>query len=729
MSRYIRNYEILRELGSGQFGQVFVGVGEVPGRGLSAGKRRMVAIKQLHRADPHHRELLVREFELLDEVKHRGIVRVFEFLKDENAVVMEHVHGVTLRQLLDECLRAREQVFTEAAIEMVCELADALYQAWTTPSDNGEALQLVHRDLKPENIMVTPRGEVKILDFGLARVDNGEYAPETNDRIKGTPVYMSPEQASGQLVDHRSDLFSLGLIAYELFMNKPAYTVSANSRDPMGEIFDAIERGALHQQVQELEVKLPGVGPIIARLLQANPNTRYQTGQDLLVDLRRQLYRDRGSYLGEFCEFFFGSIYDLPAAPDPDAPPGASGARTSRSSRSGGASSSGSKKRMTMEERLRASMARDAQARRAAEKPSTWRGQQRQEAAAPQGPPATQGHPAPRKRPPAPPRPTPRQAPPRAATTSGAGVGNRSPQDAGMLEFVDLDEGFGDALGADEGSATAFFAIPQLKEAARPAPSAAPVAPSPVVAAPAAAPRPMAPVGGPVAAGPVAVGSPIAQGPVAEYKAGGPVSPQGPAGGAPVPPPANDSGRTESKRVAFIILGMFALLGVATFFAVWGSWNKDSDSGRGDPIVAGSDQKPITGTTSKPVVAEVERSSDTGGDAPAAKPVSKSGSKSKGGQRTGTTTSTGGSTTTKPKTPSGSLSIKVTGPPTKVNLDCSDGTRDRRSISGGKANFSNVPSSGCKLTFSGHGAKAVFNNVGGGRAVSCSIDGGTANCR
>lgn len=715
MSRYIRNYEILRELGSGQFGQVFIGVGEVPGRGLSAGKRRMVAIKRLRRADPHHRELLEREFELLDEVKHRGIVRVFEFLKDENAVVMEHVHGVTLRQLLDECLRSREQVFTEAAIEMICELADALYQAWTTPSDNGEALQLVHRDLKPENIMVTPRGEVKILDFGLARVDNGEYAPEKNDRIKGTPVYMSPEQASGQLVDHRSDLFSLGLIAYELFMNKPAYTVSANSRDPLGEIFDAIERGALHQQVQELEAKLPGVGPIIARLLQANPNTRYQTGQDLLVDLRRQLYRDRGSYLGEFCEFFFGSLYELPAAPDPDAPPGALGASTSRSSRSGGASSSGSKKRMTIEERLRASMARDAQARVAAEKPSTWRDPQRAE------PLNTQGRPAPL-------RPTPRQAPPSAATTSGAGVGNRSPQDDGMLEFVDLDKGFGDAIGAEEGSATAFFAIPQLKEASRPS-APPPVAPSPVVSAqPHAGGPTMAPVGGPVAVGPAVIGSPIAQGPVAEYKAGGPGSSQGPAGGAPLPPPANDSGRTESKRVAVIILGMFALLGVATFLAVWGSsmLGKD-DAGRGAPIVAGGDKQSTSSELDPNAVADaVDENGDTGSSEPPTKPPTKSPTKASKGTNT-SRQSGGGSRQSTPRVASGTLNLKVTGPPTKVELQCG-GQRERRTISGGRASFNNVASSGCKITFSGHGAKAVFNGVSGGRSLSCSIDGGTVNC-
>ena len=726
MSRYIRNYEIVRELGAGHFGQVFVGVGEVPGRGLNAGRRRMVAIKQLKHQDPHHRELLVREFELLDEVKHRGIVRVFEFLADENAVVMEYVHGITLRKLLDECLRAREQVFTEAAIEMVCELADALYQAYTTPGDNGEHLQLVHRDLKPENIMVTPRGEVKILDFGLARVDNSEYAPESNDRIKGTPVYMSPEQASGQLVDHRSDLFSLGLIAYELFMNKPAYTVSRYSRDPMGEIFDAIERGALHAQIQELEVKLPGVGPIIARLLQANPHSRYQTGQDLLVDLRRQLYRDRGSYLGEFCEFFFGSIHDLPPAPDPDAP-FRSGSRA-RSSQSRSATSSGSGRRMTMEERLRASMAREAQAKRAAEKPSTWRGGGRE---APRSAPRV---------PPAPPSEPPRPAPPAARTsgsgaalrTSGSGgppLSGRKPTDPGMLSFVDEDDGFGAEIGGEEGSATAFFAIPQLKEAARPAaPTATPVTPvaapsappvAPVAAPMGGSPPPMAPAPG--GAAPIAQG-PVAQGPVAEYKAGSPV---GPGGGAPVPPPATDSGRTESKRVAFIILGMFMLLGVATFLAIWGSTILGRDDGRGEPIVAERGD-PINSTSTQSTKEPDPPAAEDTGAPTQERPVRQTPRQPR--NPTPRTTTSTGTASAAPKTPSGSLKVKVSGGPTYVSLNCSDGTRGRANISGGVASFQGVPGSGCELSFGGHGAKAVYRNVGGGRTLSCSVDGGTANC-
>lgn len=365
MARYIRNYEVIRELGAGNFGTVYAAVGEVPGRGLSAGKRRLVAIKKLKDgASEQSRDLLRQEFALLDQVKHRGIVRVFEYIPEENAVVLEYVHGVTVRKLLEECARAREQVFTEAAVEILCELADALYQAYTTPGDNGEALHLVHRDLKPDNIMITPQGEVKILDFGLARVGNKEWRREETDRIKGTPIYMAPEQARGQDVDHRSDLFSLGLIAYELFMNRPAYVLPKNSIDPLGDIYDAIERGVLQDECKELESKLPGIGPILTRLLSASPKARYQTGQDLLVDLRRQLYRDRGSYLKEFAEFFYGSIFDLADPPNPDdvgkgAAPGGGG---------------GGGKRMSMEERLKASMAREAQGRKAASQPSTWKG-------------------------------------------------------------------------------------------------------------------------------------------------------------------------------------------------------------------------------------------------------------------------------------------------------------------------------------------------------------------
>lgn len=726
MARTIRNYEILHELGSGHFGTVYVAVGEVPGRGLSAGKRRLVALKKLKNADEQQREDLVTEFALLDEVKHRGIVRVFEYLQDEDAVVMEYVHGVTLRTVLDECARSREQVFSEAAIEMVCELADALYQAWTSPGDNGEPLHLVHRDLKPENIMMTRQGEVKILDFGLARVDNDEYEREKGDRIKGTPVYMAPEQARGDAVDHRSDLFSLGLIAYELFMGKPAYRLSENAYDPLAEIFDAIETGALNEQIQELETKVPGAGPIIARLLQTRPEARYRNGQDLLVDLRRQLYRDRGSYLQEFAEFFYGSIHDLPE------PPSLDGA-VARSPYSSG---NASRKRMSMEERLRASMARDAKSRREDEKPSTWRKKKAPDPA----PARSSGNRAARS---SGGRPG-RKEPPRPKIKQ---VGQRRPDETGMLEMVSLDDdGFGGEVGEGDASATAFFAIPAPKEG-RPAPSSPP--PTPMGGGPIGGPIAGGPVaGGPIASGPTpgqpiasgptpgAISGPVAgqpaQGPVASYGAGKAATPFQVGGGQPTqPPPAEAGQRTQSNRVFAVLLAMFALVGVAVFTAVWfRPWESGPEVPDDDGVVQVDDDKGGK-KSSKDRSERVADSDDALEDDPTPKKKS-TGRKSTGGTKKSTgsgSTSSGGAAAAAPKISAGTLLVSVTGTSaTSMEVVC-PGYRKRTAMSGGSGKLTDVPAASCALFFKGGGAPVKFEPVSGGRSYSCTVTGVTAVCK
>ncbi|MBW1878090.1 MAG: serine/threonine protein kinase [Deltaproteobacteria bacterium] len=214
---YIGHYQVHEELGAGHFGTVYLAEGEVPGRGPSGPRRRQVAIKVLRDpGDPDAMETLVQEFDLLDQVKHRTICKVYEFLEREAAVVMEVVQGVTLRKVIEECARSGFPVMTEAAVEVGIEVADCLYQAWATPNRRGEPLNIVHRDLKPANVMLTPEGEVKVLDFGLARV----AAEGSDDAVMGTPLYMAPEQALGHNVDHRTDLFALGLILFELLMGR-----------------------------------------------------------------------------------------------------------------------------------------------------------------------------------------------------------------------------------------------------------------------------------------------------------------------------------------------------------------------------------------------------------------------------------------------------------------------------------------------------------------------------
>jgi len=701
LARFIRNYEVINKLGGGKFGEVFLSVGETPGRGLSGGKRRVVAVKKLRdKSNPEAAKLLMQEFSLLDQVKHRGIVRVFEYIEEEHAVVMEAVDGVNLRTVLEECDKAHEQVFTEAVIEIACEIADALYQAYTTPGDNGEPLRLVHRDLKPENIMLTPQGEVKILDFGLARVDNEEFTREDPNRLRGTPLYMAPEQARCEAVDHRTDLFALGLITYELLMNRAAYRVPEDSSDPVAEVYDAIERAALHDCVAELETKIPGMGPIIARCLQARPQSRYQNGQELLVDLRRQLYRDRGAYLEEFCEFFFGSIYEhepLPKVETVQSAPSAGGGQRRR--------------RMSIEERLKQSMERDSNAAR-----STPR--------APTPPPAAPSRPTPsragggqRARPftparPAPARPTPGPTAPSSSRKSAPKmVGARSPDETGMLEMVPLSEQGGGDDGGDDPSATAFFAIPAPKaEASKPAPPpppSAPAAPPMGIAGPGAPPRAAGIQGPSPGAPPAAIQGPTVGG----------------AGGTPFhaaqPPPAapRQQKRVASYRVYAIILAVFVLGCSAVVLAVW------LGGGEGDtPTPTPTPTHTTTVADADPEPARAKRE-DTAPPEPDPPPT-----------RTRSTSTRSTSTAAAaPKAPSGpaALVVKMTDQThlTAVEVNCPSGFRDRVGITtGGSASVPDVPQENCSLHFKG-GVPARFSPVRGGQSLSCAIMGSTAVCK
>ena len=222
VSHSIRDFLLIEELGSGRYGTVWRAQGDLPARPGEPARRRQVAIKVL-RPDTPPRAIaaLEQEWRLLSQVKHRAIVRVFAWWPEERAIVMEYVRGVPLRTILDRCREKKEQIYTEAAIDVACELADALYQAYTSPGDNGEPLRVVHRDLKPENVLITPTGDVRILDFGLAMARNADFTPERDGLVRGTPLYMAPEQIRGEAVDHHTDLFAIGLVLFELLAGRP----------------------------------------------------------------------------------------------------------------------------------------------------------------------------------------------------------------------------------------------------------------------------------------------------------------------------------------------------------------------------------------------------------------------------------------------------------------------------------------------------------------------------
>ncbi|MFN2385272.1 MAG: serine/threonine-protein kinase [Thermoanaerobaculia bacterium] len=269
-------YEVIGPLGAGGMGEVF--------RARDPRLSREVAIKVLPEALSSDRDRLRRfekEARSASALNHPNIVTIHEVgsVDSGSYIVMELVAGVTLRELIAEApLPARRLLNVSAQI------AEGLAKA------HGSGI--VHRDLKPENVMITGDGHVKILDFGLAKLTepNPTRGDETRSPtvsagtepgvVMGTAGYMSPEQASGKIVDFRSDQFSLGSMLYEMATGKHAF-----ARETKPETLTAIIRDD-PEPIALLNPRLPApLRWVIERCLAKEPKERYASTEDLARDL------------------------------------------------------------------------------------------------------------------------------------------------------------------------------------------------------------------------------------------------------------------------------------------------------------------------------------------------------------------------------------------------------------------------------------------------------------
>ncbi len=200
MAKKIKDeYQIIEELGSGGMATVF--------KAVQKSLDRPVAIKELKKsfhADPTIVQRFEREARLAASFQHENIVHIYEYSRTELSIVMEYVDGVTLSRVMD----TTGLLPTDIGVMIALQVASALEYAHTRG--------LIHRDIKPGNIMIKRNGEVKLMDFGIART-KGQEALTQPGMLVGTPSYMSPEQAVGQQLDARSDIFSFGIVLYEMF--------------------------------------------------------------------------------------------------------------------------------------------------------------------------------------------------------------------------------------------------------------------------------------------------------------------------------------------------------------------------------------------------------------------------------------------------------------------------------------------------------------------------------
>ena len=282
-------YRVVERLGAGGFATVY--------RALLRGDMGFtseVALKVLHEHvtedQPEVLRLLADEARLLSHMRHSGIVaaRWFGQLQPgaggdpQHALVMEYVRGATLSRIIEWLGAGGEVLEPELLVEVLVELARALEHAHTLRAD-GEALNLVHRDLKPSNVMISDEGEVKLLDFGIARAE-GRLSDHTGTgMVRGSARYMSPEQVSGEEVDFRSDLFSLGALAYEAATGEPLF--GARTLPAAMLQIGSTDIRPLLDEADDIE---PELLPVLRRLLAPYPADRYARTSDLLADLLEQ---------------------------------------------------------------------------------------------------------------------------------------------------------------------------------------------------------------------------------------------------------------------------------------------------------------------------------------------------------------------------------------------------------------------------------------------------------
>jgi serine/threonine-protein kinase len=261
---HIGRYQIVDRLGEGGMGVLYLASDPL--------LQRTVAIKVLSVHSDELRERFAREARSAASLKHNHIVTIYDVGDDSGQpfLAMEYLDGETMA----EVIRRKAPLGLTRKLQLLLQLCDGLGYAHRTG--------IIHRDIKPANLMVTSEGVLKILDFGLARL-TGDSAGAGLTQVGvliGTPHYMSPEQIQGWPVDHRSDIFAVGLVAYEFLTYKRAYVGDAPHL-----VLDKI----LHSEPQPLLELKPELGPRLAaaieRAIQKSPDRRYDTLSDLALEL------------------------------------------------------------------------------------------------------------------------------------------------------------------------------------------------------------------------------------------------------------------------------------------------------------------------------------------------------------------------------------------------------------------------------------------------------------
>jgi serine/threonine protein kinase len=296
-------YRFLQRVAVGGMAEVFkatrTGIG---------GFEKVVAVKRLLTHLGRNRKLVdlfINEAKMVAGLNHPNIVQIFDLGKidDSYFIAMEYVHG---RDLLSVARRARERGMRmpmDLAGLVVRGICAALGYAHRKQDDQGRPMRIVHRDVSPQNILLSFDGEVKLTDFGIAKAATMAMSSDSG-RLRGKLLYMSPEQAWGRTTDARSDLFSLGVVLYELLTDHKPFGGESDTN-----ILEAV-RNCRPASPSSLNPRVPeALERVVTRALQRDPDGRYQDAMAMDQDLERAFGDRRGATAREL-ERFMDLLFD-----------------------------------------------------------------------------------------------------------------------------------------------------------------------------------------------------------------------------------------------------------------------------------------------------------------------------------------------------------------------------------------------------------------------------------
>lgn len=277
-------YQIINKIATGGMAEVF--------RAKITGEMGFEKLLVLKKVLPHLASEDKWIMHFIDEAKlaallqHENIIHIYDFGKTDDSwfLAMEYLSGKDLKDVLIKSITETKKLSLENSLHIISKICNGLDYAHNLKSHSGKPLNIIHRDISPQNIFVTFDGKIKIIDFGIARAAERSVQTQTG-MIKGKLAYMSPEQASGKAIDHRSDIFAVGILLYELLTEKRMY------KGEVSQILLKVVQAEYEPADNLIEDCPPELFKILEKALAKNPDDRYQSAGEMQTDIENFMYK------------------------------------------------------------------------------------------------------------------------------------------------------------------------------------------------------------------------------------------------------------------------------------------------------------------------------------------------------------------------------------------------------------------------------------------------------